>query len=159
MRNFLPPLWNEWKKPHTFNSHFSPWLQLTVTTKSFWEKNICKTKVNLMNYAWHKNRILGYMQIASIKSQRMRGVSHQPPFVGSCPTFSHTCLPCLSSRWVSLGILYPHYDCLRRDIMVYWNYIIFSGGCGWEAFQELLKSCVPFWGRLAGFYWSEMMCN
>ena len=44
----------------------------------------------------------GVRQIASSKSQSMRGASHQPAYMGSCLTITHKCLPCLPSRWVSL---------------------------------------------------------
>ena len=33
------------------------------------------------------------MRIASAKSQSARGASHQPAYMGSCLTISHTCLP------------------------------------------------------------------
>ena len=44
--------------------------------------------------------------IASAKSQSVRGASHQPAFMDSCLTISHTCLPCLPSASVSPGVLY-----------------------------------------------------
>ena len=34
------------------------------------------------------------MRIASAKPRSVRGASHQPAFMGSCLTISHTCLPC-----------------------------------------------------------------
>ena len=39
--------------------------------------------------------------IALAKSWSRRVVSHQLAFIVSCLTISHTCLLCLSSRWVS----------------------------------------------------------
>ena len=33
------------------------------------------------------------MLIAAAKSRSARGASHQPPFMGSCLTISHTCYP------------------------------------------------------------------
>ena len=40
------------------------------------------------------------MLIASAKSRSVRGASHQPAFMGSCPTISHMCFPCLpGSGW------------------------------------------------------------
>ena len=36
--------------------------------------------------------------IASTKSRSVRRASHQPPFMSSCLTISHTCLPCLPSE-------------------------------------------------------------
>ena len=41
--------------------------------------------------------------IASAKSWSGRGASHQPAFMDSCLTISHTRLVCLPSRWVSPG--------------------------------------------------------
>ena len=44
------------------------------------------------------------MHIPSSKSSSaMRGASHQSAFI-SCLTISHTCLPCLGSRQVSLCV-------------------------------------------------------
>ena len=42
------------------------------------------------------------MLIASAKSRRVRKASHQPAFVSSCLTISHTFLPCLPT-----GRVYP----------------------------------------------------
>ena len=47
------------------------------------------------------------MLIASAKSQSMRGAFHQPVFMGSCLTISHTCLPFLPSGRVSPCLLCP----------------------------------------------------
>ena len=47
------------------------------------------------------------MLIASAKSQSTRGASHQPVFIGSCLTISHTCLLFLPSRRVSPCVLCP----------------------------------------------------
>ena len=49
------------------------------------------------------------MQIYLAILRSARGASHQPAFMGSCLSISHTCLPCLPSRSVIPGILY--YDC------------------------------------------------
>ena len=37
------------------------------------------------------------MLIASAKSRCVRGASHQPPYMASCLTISHSCFPCLRS--------------------------------------------------------------
>ena len=70
--------------------------------------------IETVEYIWMNiwcmlNWILsGVRQIASSKSQSMRGASHQPVYMGSCLTITHTYLPCLPSRWVSLrGYLRP----------------------------------------------------
>ena len=42
--------------------------------------------------------------IASAKSRSVRGGSHQTPFMSSCLTISHTCLPCLPSGRVSPSV-------------------------------------------------------
>ena len=42
--------------------------------------------------------------IALAKSWSMTGAFPQPALMGSCLTVSHTCLPCLSSRHVSLCV-------------------------------------------------------
>ena len=47
---------------------------------------------------------ISIVQITSAKSHSVRVASHQPAFKGSCLTTSHTCLPCLPSRWVSPGV-------------------------------------------------------
>ena len=44
------------------------------------------------------------MLIALAKSQSVRGASHQPAFMSSCLTISHTCLPCLPSGRVSPSV-------------------------------------------------------
>ena len=46
------------------------------------------------------------MQIYLAILRSARGASHQPAFMGSCLSISHTCLPCLPSRSVIPGILY-----------------------------------------------------
>ena len=46
------------------------------------------------------------MQIVLAKSWSTRGASDQPAFMDNCLTISHTCLPCLPSRWVSPCVLY-----------------------------------------------------
>ena len=45
--------------------------------------------------------------IAFAKSRSIRGASHQPVFMGSCLTISHTCLLFLPSRRVSPCVLCP----------------------------------------------------
>ena len=54
------------------------------------------------------------MLIASGKSTSVRGASQQPAFIGSWPTISHTCLPCLPSIWVNPCVLCP----LMIELMV-----------------------------------------
>ena len=44
------------------------------------------------------------MLIASAKSRNVRGASHQPVFMSSCLTISHTCFPCLPSGRVSPSV-------------------------------------------------------
>ena len=46
-----------------------------------------------------------FKHIASTRSGSMRGTFHQPAFMGSCLTISHTCLPCLLGRHVSPCVL------------------------------------------------------
>ena len=55
-----------------------------------------------MNAEW------AIMQIASAESLSTRGESHQPALIGLA--ISHTCLPCLPSRWVSPGCSVTPYD-------------------------------------------------
>ena len=50
--------------------------------------------------------------IASTKSWNVRGASHQPAFMTSCLTVSHTCLPCLPSERKLLFL---------RDLFVIWR--------------------------------------
>ena len=53
----------------------------------------CSRKQNV-----RRNSLQGFGKlIASAKSRRTRGSSHQPVFMGSCQAISHTCLPCLPS--------------------------------------------------------------
>ena len=47
------------------------------------------------------------MLIATAKSWNARGTYHQPNFMGSCLTISHTCLPCPLSWQVSPCVLWP----------------------------------------------------
>ena len=50
---------------------------------------------------WKQNELppmVLFMQIFLAKSQSQRGSSHQPAFMDSYLTISHTCLPCLCSR-------------------------------------------------------------
>ena len=91
MRNFLL---------RTFNSDVSPFL--TVTTKQFWGKNTCEAKPTLWNNLDTK---IKFWQICRLLW--LYNASHQLALMGSCLNISHTCLPCLPSRWVSPGILYP----------------------------------------------------
>ena len=42
--------------------------------------------------------ILFLLLITSAKSWNARGAPHQPTFLSSCQTISHTCLPCLLGR-------------------------------------------------------------
>ena len=42
------------------------------------------------------------LHIALPKPWSRRGTSCQPAFMSGCLTIGHTCLPCLSSRWVSI---------------------------------------------------------
>ena len=46
-------------------------------------------------------------RIALDKSGSMREASHQPAFMGSYLNISQTCLPSLSSKWVSPCLLCP----------------------------------------------------
>ena len=50
----------------------------------------------------HKNLLgrisFGIMYVVSAKSQSVSGTSHQPAFIDSCVTISHTRLPCLPGR-------------------------------------------------------------
>ena len=71
--------------------------KLTVSTKHFWEKQ------HLRGKSQPQNQILAYMKIASAKSLSARGASRSPAGFHSFQKF----LPCLRSRWVSLGVLYP----------------------------------------------------
>ena len=48
-----------------------------------------------------------FMQISSAKSWNARWASHHPAVMGNCLTITHTCLPCLPSRWVSTSVLWP----------------------------------------------------
>ena len=47
-----------------------------------------------------------------------RGASHQPASIDSCLTISHTCLPCLPSRWVSPGCTFWF---VHRAVFVLWR--------------------------------------
>ena len=50
---------------------------------------------------WEQNGvppIFNIMQIALAKCRSARGASHQTAFMGSCPTISHMCMPCLPIR-------------------------------------------------------------
>ena len=50
MRNFLTPLWNEGKQPHTFNSEVSPQLQVDSDNQTFLrKKTFARQKAKLMN--------------------------------------------------------------------------------------------------------------
>ena len=49
-----------------------------------------------VTYGWYTSD----MQIASAKSQKAKGASHQSAFMGSYLTISHRCLPLLHSRLV-----------------------------------------------------------
>ena len=42
--------------------------------------------------------------IASAESRSVRGASHQPIFMGDCPTICHMYLPCLPGEWVSFCV-------------------------------------------------------
>ena len=50
---------------------------------------------------------ISILLIPSAKFWSARGASHQPVFMGSCPTISHTCLPFLPSRRTSPCVLCP----------------------------------------------------
>ena len=65
MRNFLPPIWNKVKQPHTHLTATSVHSnKLTVTIKQFWGKNICEAKPTLWIKFdtkikfWHTCRLL-----------------------------------------------------------------------------------------------------
>ena len=45
-----------------------------------------------------------FVLIASAESRSARGASHQPAFMSSCLTISHTCLPCLPSGRASPSV-------------------------------------------------------
>ena len=42
--------------------------------------------------------MVNIMQIAPAKSRSKKEACHQPAFMDSCLTISHTCLPCVTSR-------------------------------------------------------------
>ena len=93
------------------------------------------------------------MLIASAKSWNARGASHQPVFMGSCLTISHTCLPCLPSRRVSPCVLYPlmiglmrngssvgNFFCMVSLVIVLFKVtVILGNGCGIQG-----KKCVAW---------------
>ena len=67
--------------------------------------NACKTR---LHYYFTACDILidrvkwrSFKQIASAKSQTVRGASQQPFSMGTCLTISNTCFHCLPSWWVS----------------------------------------------------------
>ena len=67
------------------------------------------------------------MLIASAKYQSGRRASHQPVFMGSCLTMSHTYLLCLPRRRVSPCVLCPLMTRLMRnggsvDVFLYDEY-------------------------------------
>ena len=84
------------------------------------------------------------MLVASAKSCSIRGVSHQPVYMGSCLTISHTCLPCLPSGRICptcvlcshmIGLM--HNDgsvdifCMVSIVLVLWEVAaILENGCG-----------------------------
>ena len=70
-------------------------------------------KINLIESNYRTlNLILSVMLfLSSCRLLRLnpgtRGASNQPAFMGNCLTISHTCFPCLPSRWVSTCVLCP----------------------------------------------------
>ena len=73
------------------------------------------------------------MHIASAKSQSARKTSHQPAFMDNFLIISHTCLPCLPSRWVtSCG---PYCPIIR--LMVTSLRLL----CAWYGFSSMGSWC------------------
>ena len=81
--------------------------------------------------------------IASAKSQRARGASHLPVFMGSWLAISHACLPCLPSGRISpTCVLFPLMIGLMRNdgsvdvflvsmVLFLWEVaVILGNGCG-----------------------------
>ena len=56
------------------------------------------------NFSNNLGTLTMLLLIASAKSRSLRGASHQPAFMSSCLTISHTCLPCLPSGRVSPSV-------------------------------------------------------
>ena len=57
-------------------------------------QNLKKNWLVVWNMTWR----ISEMQLLSAKSRSSGGASHQPAFMGSCLTISHTSLPCLPSH-------------------------------------------------------------
>ena len=60
--------------------------------------------------------------IALANSRRSRGASHQPTFMRSCLTTSHTCLSCLPSRWVRPCFLCLHMIGLTGVLLLFFSH-------------------------------------
>ena len=60
--------------------------------------------------------------IALANSWRSRGASHQPTFMCSCLTTSHTCLSCLPSRWVRPCFLCLHMIGLTGVLLLFFSH-------------------------------------
>ena len=78
------------------------------------------------------------VQIAPAKFWSVRGASHQPALMGSCLTISHTCLPCLPSRWVySLCsmVSYDWVDDSSADIILNSKYGLSFMGSWWYSME------------------------
>ena len=61
------------------------WGRTVTARESLWEQKGLLSMFNMM-------------QVASVKSDSVRGAYHQSAFIGVCLPISHTCLPCLPSR-------------------------------------------------------------
>ena len=83
-----------------------------------WESRVrcegsCGRNLTAREPQWKQNGLpsmVDIMQMVLTKSHRARGASHQSAFVGVCLTISHTCLPCLPSRWPSPCVLWFKFD-------------------------------------------------
>ena len=76
---------------------------------------------------WGGHRRVECMRNASAKSWSTRGASHQPAFMSSCLTISHTCLPCLPSGRTLLFLS----DLFVVGRVVSWERWESSGPRGW----------------------------
>ena len=97
------------------------------------------------------------MLVALAKSRSMRGASHQPVFMSSCLTISHTCLPSLpSGRIRPTCVLCPHMIGLMHnngsvDIFLHGQYCFSSvGSCCYSRewlWNSMTKLCCMATGK------------
>ena len=87
----------------TYKSQLFSTKSQLFSTEGISESLVWIKEKSVISLVHHMCRVDGKW-IASAESRSVRGASHQPIFMGDCPTISHMYLPCLPGEWVSFCV-------------------------------------------------------